>query len=204
MKTMSDRVALPHVFFRWALAGIAVLLTVFLPQANAHHPLEGQIEPFSLFQGFVSGLAHPLLGLDHLLFLSSIGMTALVTSLRWIPALLGFGMVGSLFAFIIPSIPGSEMVMGLSLVVSALVLVRRLSPTWIVPFIVMHGYVLAGLMVGSEPTPLAGYFLGLLLSEAILITTGILLVQKAFDHKTFVAGALIGIGLSMTYGTLLN
>jgi len=204
MKTISPLTASPIIFLARGLLGIACLLTLSSLRAYAHHPFEGQEGGFSLAQGFLSGLAHPLIGFDHFLFLLSIGMTGLVSSLRWIPCLLGFGMVGSLLAFVIPSIPGSELVMGLSLVASALVALGRLRPVWMIPLISSHGYVLAAVMIGSEPTPLAGYFLGLLIAEALVISTGILFTRKLLDQKVLFAGALIGIGISMAYGNLLS
>ena len=66
------------------LIGAAFLLSVATP-ALAHHPLGGRI-PGNFFEGFMSGLAHPVIGLDHLAFIVAVGfLSALNPGKLWLP-----------------------------------------------------------------------------------------------------------------------
>ncbi len=172
--------------------------------AYAHHPFEASIKPLNISQGFLSGLAHPLLGYDHFLFLFSIGLTAIFTLKRLVPLLLSFGLVGSLVALLGPSLPGGEIIVGLSLVVSACIAFGFLNPYWMVPFAFFHGYVLAGSMIGAEPTPIITYLCGLLISESLVIFLGLILLRRFLDIKKNLAFALMGVGVITTFSTILN
>jgi len=48
----------------------------------AHHAMEGAT-PTTALHGLLSGLAHPVLGIDHLVFVLSIGLVAGFANLRW-------------------------------------------------------------------------------------------------------------------------
>ena len=50
---------------------------VFASPASAHHPMGGRV-PSNFFEGFMSGLAHPVIGLDHLAFIVAVGLFAAV------------------------------------------------------------------------------------------------------------------------------
>ena len=60
-----------------------LLLSVFSGSAYAHHPLGGQT-PQTLWHGLLSGLGHPLIGVDHLLFVIAAGLLALRYSGRYL------------------------------------------------------------------------------------------------------------------------
>ena len=52
------------------------LAAVFLSSpAFAHHAMGGEV-PQTLFQGLLSGLAHPVIGIDHLAFIVLVGIAA--------------------------------------------------------------------------------------------------------------------------------
>ena len=56
-----------------ALAVSATAALALAPSAHAHHPMGGAT-PGNLFEGLASGLAHPVIGLDHLLFILAVGV----------------------------------------------------------------------------------------------------------------------------------
>ena len=58
------------------------LLVVASPAA-AHHPLGGGV-PSNFFEGFLSGLAHPVIGFDHLAFIVAIGLVAALKPQGWL------------------------------------------------------------------------------------------------------------------------
>lgn len=151
-----------------------------------HHPFEG-VEPhdLSLVQGLVSGLGHPVLGTDHLVFLLAIVMITALTTRRWVLPLLASGLAGSGLAVLVGAVPGPtlnlalELVVGLSLVAAGLVQ-GGLLPAWLLlPLMGIHGFLLGEPMIGAEPTPLVAYGLGLLLSQgALLLVVTALLAQS--------------------------
>jgi len=56
-------------------ASIGLLLIAF--PASAHHAMGGKV-PADFFQGFMSGIAHPLIGFDHFAFIFSVGLLAAI------------------------------------------------------------------------------------------------------------------------------
>jgi hypothetical protein len=76
----------------FAAAGGALAVTGFFSPAFAHHALGGKL-PATAWEGFLSGLAHPVIGLDHLAFVVAIGLVAAGQPWRYgIP--LGFVLAG--------------------------------------------------------------------------------------------------------------
>lgn len=151
----------------------------------AHHPFEG-VEPqdFSLVQGLVSGLGHPLLGTDHLVFLLAIVVMAVLTTRRWVLPLLASGLAGSGLAVLVGAMlePGLglalELVVSLSLVAAGLVHGGWL-PAWVLlPLMGVHGFLLGEPVIGAEPTPLVAYGLGLLLSQGALLLVATALLAR--------------------------
>ncbi|WP_320674384.1 HupE/UreJ family protein [Prochlorococcus sp. MIT 1341] len=181
-----------------------VFLSVFLMSpVYAHHPFEGQTASFNFLQGLISGLAHPVLGVDHCLFLLSIGFAGFSSTRKTIILLLGTALFGSLLGLGLPQIPGTEILMALSLVVSAFVAMGRLSLGVMFPLLFAHGYVLSGVMVGVEPTPLLAYFIGLFSSEFLVVSVGMFFLRYLADRKNLIAGILIGVGFALTYGLIV-
>lgn len=169
--------------------------------AGAHHPFEG-VQDLSFPQGLMSGFAHPVLGIDHFLFLLSIGLIGRLSFAKWIPSLLFCGLVGAVISQAVPVIDGLEFFMGLSLVASAFVSLGRLTPLIMFPLILCHGYLLGQVMIGVEPTPLSAYFLGMIISEAFLILLGLNICRRFKAHRLLFSGILIGSGVSLTYGLI--
>ena len=54
---------------------IALTLAIIAEPAAAHHAFGGKT-PTNFFEGFSSGLAHPIIGIDHFAFVVAIGMLA--------------------------------------------------------------------------------------------------------------------------------
>ena len=120
--------------------------------ALAHHPFAmGDSTTLNGWQGFLSGVGHPLLGPDHLLFLLAIGFIGLLKPMKWVLPLLVLGLGGSLLSQFI-SIPASlelwaEALVSLSLVVEGCVILQWL-PFWLLlPSIGLHGYLLGHAIV---------------------------------------------------------
>ena len=176
--------------------------------ALAHHPMEGmQLVP-SAFTGLISGLAHPLLGPDHLLFLVALALVGLQRSGRWMITLLTVGLAGSALGLIWPGLPAAELLVSLTLVVEGLVVLGRLPQGLLLPAFALHGYVLSGSVIGWESTPIATYLLGLLLSQGALLLLALLSLQGVAQQlnaqtRTLLAGTLIGIGAAFSWTALV-
>ena len=180
--------------------------------ALAHHPFEG-VEASSLtpVQGLISGLGHPLLGPDHLLFLLALVFLGLKRPLRWILPLLALGLGGSLLSQLVPLAPSfssiAEVAVALSLAVEGLIALGLVPAALLLPLIGLHGYLLGSMVVGAEPTPLLAYGAGLLLSQG-----AVLLIVTAFARQIagwlgnqgrFIAALVwIGLGSSLAWSAL--
>lgn len=188
--------------------GAAALVLLFAAPASAHHLIDlFQLTPSPL-TGLVSGLAHPLFGPDHLLFLLALGLVGLQKRLSWVLGLLATGLAGSCLGLALPGIPLAEPLVALSLVVVGLVLLDRLPALLLVPAFALHGYVLSAAVIGWEQSPIAFYFVGLLVSQGLLLTTSLTLVRRwgtglSASQLRLTAGILIGVGSSFAWSALV-
>tara|TARA_R110002096_G_scaffold115073_3_gene249263 strand:- start:440 stop:1111 length:672 start_codon:yes stop_codon:yes gene_type:complete len=161
------------------VTGLIALLGAAGP-AMAHHPLGGRA-PADLFEGVVSGFAHPIIGLDHFAFLLAIGLLAVGQPRRyWVPA-----------AFVLATVAGTtvhltgmnlvpvEAVIALSVVLSGALLVayRRYRPSLLLALGgvagLFHGYAYGEAIVGAENTPLFAYLAGFSIIQLVVMATAI-------------------------------
>lgn len=158
--------------------------------------------------GFLSGLGHPLLGPDHLLFFLAVGLTARGRHLRWIFGLLAISLAGSALGLVLPGFPAAEPLVALSLVVQGVVAIG-LWPLWtLLPAFALHGYVLSAAVLGWEPTAIGFYLGGLLLSQGALLVVALTLVGSwarriAPGQLRLIAGVLIGVGGGFAWSILV-
>ena len=189
-----------------AVAGLALLLAA---PALAHHPMQTMhLEP-TAFTGLLSGLAHPLLGPDHLLFLIALALVGVQRSGRWMISLLAVGLAGTALGLALPGLPAAELLVSLTLVVEGLVVARRLPQLLLVPAFALHGYVLSSTVIGWESTPIASYLVGLLLSQGALLLLALWGLRGAAQRldgsaRTLLAGALVGVGCAFSWTTLVG
>ena len=108
------------------IAGPSLLAVLLLASpAFAHHPFGmGDSVALTPLQGLLSGIGHPLLGPDHLLFLLAIAFLGLQRPRAWVIPLLAAGLGGSVLSQFIPLpdavAPWAEAMVSLSLVVEGL------------------------------------------------------------------------------------
>lgn len=160
------------------VAGTALVAPLLLGSpALAHHVADlGQLAP-TAFNGVLSGLAHPVLGPDHLLFLLALSLVGLQHRRRWSLGLLVVGLLGSAAGLLWPGLPGAEVLVACTLVVEALVLLRRLPLGLLLPAMALHGYVLSGPVFGWTSMPVAAYAAGLLISQGGLLILALVLLR---------------------------
>ncbi len=158
------------------LVGLSMLAT-FVGQtpAFAHHVMGGKL-PETFLQGFLSGLGHPVIGLDHLAAIVGVGLLAAIAG-RGVGLVLAFSVamiagVGVHLAKV--DVPVSELLVGLStLTIGALVIARRSIGTAAAALLfavagLLHGYALGESIVGAQTSPLFAYLAGLLVIQTLI------------------------------------
>jgi urease accessory protein len=192
-----------------------ILLALAADPASAHHVMGKRPETFA--QGVLSGLGHPIIGLDHLAAVIAVGCLA---ALYRIGALLAIGFVLAVIAGVAVHVqgatfPGVELLVALSVVVLGACLVwRRVLPPAVALGLfvlagLLHGYALGESIVGAEPAPLYAYFIGLAVMQSA-IAQGAMAVVRILAHPTWgdptpvrlVGAGIAGIGLALVVGQL--
>ena len=190
------------------------LFFAFMTPALAHHPFGmGDSSDLSAWQAVLSGIGHPLLGPDHFLFMLGIGFIGLKRTNKWVLPLLTVGLAGSALVHLQPLpdllVPWAEVLVSLSLAIEGLIVLNRMSTKWLLPMFALHGYLLGNTIVGAEPTPLIGYFLGLLLAQAGLLLLVMAVSQRIINWlgangRLLTAGIWIGIGSAFSWVALVD
>ncbi|MDV2993000.1 MAG: hypothetical protein N4J56_002654 [Chroococcidiopsis sp. SAG 2025] len=180
------------------LGAIAIALTIAffaIPRpAYAHHAIGGKT-PVNLFEGFLSGLAHPVIGLDHFAFVVAIGLLA-VGQRRGalIPA--GFvvaAMLGTLIHVFQIDLPAAEVAIAVSVIIFGAMLLWRNRPHWLVILGLgaiaglFHGYAYGESIIGAQMFPLFAYLLGFTLIQygvaLVAFLAGNLALQKSANSS---------------------
>ena len=202
----------PHVI-RVACAGALTLAASAWP-AFAHHAMGGKL-PQSLMQGFLSGVGHPIIGLDHLAFIIAVGLSAALAG-RLLPLSLAF-VAGTLAGCLIHlgsvTLPIAEVVIAASvLLLGAIIAFNRRLPPLVLAVLFLgvglfHGWAYGESIFGAEQTLLVAYLAGFMLVQlaiAVLAgTVGRRLVAEHGSAQTNVrlAGAVVaGVGLAIFVG----
>jgi urease accessory protein len=163
------------------------LLAVFAATpAWAHHAMGGET-PTNLWQGLLSGFAHPVIGLDHLA-----GRFLLPA------AFVGAGLIAALWHVAGFDLPGAELGVALSVIVlGAIVLAGRHLTA--LPLAVLfalagllHGYALAESVVGAEPQPIMAYLAGFGLVQYALASAAMVLTRSLAARHGVLARAAVG------------
>jgi len=188
-------------------ASAAVAVLPFVPSAFAHHVMGGEL-PSTVWQGLLSGLGHPIIGLDHLAFIMGVGLMAhLAGRIALLPLLFVVGTVLGCFMHIRGyDLPWSELVIALTLVVAAVIVATHAR----IPIIILgslfvvagafHGYAYAESIIGAEPAPLAGYMVGFALIQYCIAgasgTAVRMLAGRDYVSETMLM-RLVGAGLAL-------
>lgn len=135
--------------------------------AFAHHPMGGQT-PSTFMEGLLSGVGHPIIGLDHLAFIVAVGVAAAMTSKRLILPLFFVlaTMLGTGLHLMAISLPIVETVIALSVaLIGFMVLSGKSFSTFIYGAVfsvagIFHGFAYGEAVFGAETTPIVAYLTG--------------------------------------------
>jgi urease accessory protein len=193
------------------LPSVVMALAAGQPAA-AHHVMDGKT-PTTFIQGLLSGLGHPIIGIDHLAFLAAVGIAVGVARLSFT---MPFAFVGaSVFGVMLHvqglPIPAAEAIVGASVLLAGALIARGSvisSSVWLALFTLaglIHGYAYGEAVAGAKATPIWAYLVGLFIIQAAL-TTGIAFITEKVTNPVTprLAGAVVaGIGLAVLASRVL-
>jgi urease accessory protein len=180
----------------------SLIAIVLAGSAHAHHPMGGQL-PSSALEGLVSGIAHPIIGLDHLLFVASIALLAVLSGASLFKMMIAFtisSLSGLLLHVNAINLPSVELIIAVSVMLAGLVIIKQFS-----------GQMVAGQMVAGVLVAGAGLFHGFAYGEAIYGSPagavsayfiGIGFVQCAIAVGVFKAAQLLLAGTRVSANNL--
>jgi len=183
----------------------AALFAVTAALAHAHHVMD-YAQPATALDGLLSGLAHPLIGVDHLLFVLGAGvLAARIERGHLLPflfvaasvAVAGMRYLGVNVELSELWIAGSLVVLGATLLATRVLSGGATAVLFIVAG-ALHGYALAEAIVGAERTPLVAYVVGLTVIQSAIALSAWWLAGWLAAHRPRVpvqrlAGASIGV-----------
>lgn len=175
--------------------GIITLLTCSSP-ALAHHPLDGRL-PANAFEGFMSGMGHPVIGIDHLAFVIAAGLVAaLMRQGAMVPILFVLGsLAGTGIHLQALDLPAPEAFISASVLAFGLILARgSQTNVWLISLLgafagMFHGYAYGEAIVGAEMTPTLSYLLGFV-SIQLAISLAAWTIGRALQKKNQSQGLL--------------
>jgi urease accessory protein len=187
----------------------AAFLMAGIGSAAAHHPMGG-VTPTTFMEGFLSGIGHPVVGIDHLAFIIAIGIAAAFVSggIGIIAGFIAASSLGVLAHVIELNVPLVEMLVAASVIVAGAALAIGLTSAragWVLLAVIaglFHGYAFGEAVVGAERTVIGAYLIGLAVIMAAIATVAMLVSRKflvAAEVNPIVlratGGALAALGL---------
>ena len=160
------------MILRKVISGIFIATLFSTNPVLAHHVMGGEL-PVTFLSGFLSGLGHPIIGIDHLAFILGMG---LVSSLHRNPyflpvAFLTGTLCGIFMKLTLIEFHMIEFSVACSVILLGALVLRgkHLRVANIICMFaaagVLHGYAYGDSIVGSETTPLTAYLMGLLVVQ---------------------------------------
>jgi urease accessory protein len=155
---------------------VAVVALLMVTPAAAHHVMDRRT-PGTLLEGLLSGLGHPIIGLDHLAFIIGVGIFAAAAGLGpLLPVLyVAFMLAGLALHLASVSVPGVELMIGASVTaIGTAIMIGRMGPgRWAAGALfsvagTAHGFAFAESLLGAETGVLAAYAVGLALVQSAL------------------------------------
>lgn len=173
------------------IIAVGVILLLSATPALAHHPMGGKT-PQNFVQGFLSGMGHPVIGIDHLTFVIAIGLLAFVIKKGlWIPlSFILASMAGTVIHLMELDLPAPELFISASVLLFGIMIILKNRPnlsliTGLAAIAgIFHGYAYGEAIVGAEITPLIAYLAGFALIQGA-IALGTFYIAKSLSNHNF-------------------
>jgi len=178
--------------------------------AFAHHVMGGRM-PATFAEGILSGLGHPVIGLDH--FAAVVAVGCLAAAHRAGPALaLGFvmAMMGGVVLHLQgTTVPAAEIMVALSVIILGAIMLRGqnlatgAALTLFALVGLVHGYALGESIYGAEQTPLYAYLLGLAVIQGAIALAAMSIARAVARRSAdlsplrLIGAGIAGIGLAV-------
>ena len=144
--------------------------TILIPAfpVLAHHP-NGGTTPSNFIEGFLSGLGHPVIGIDHLVFVVAIGLLAALSKKSGMIIPLAFVIataIGTGIHLQSVNLPAPELIISASVLAMGIFLAQKNQANFTLLGTIgaiagiFHGYAYGESIVGAETTALVAYLLG--------------------------------------------
>jgi urease accessory protein len=183
-------------------AAVMVSVALMAEPAFAHHVMGGRT-PATFLEGLLSGLAHPVIGLDHFAAVVAIGCLA---SAQRHGAVLVVGYIVMMMAgvglhLIGTTVPAAELLVALTVLgLGAIVVWRRdlaigAALTLFAIVGLVHGYALGESIYGAERAPLVAYLAGLACIQGAIALAAMAIAKAALRRADPVIVRLIGAGV---------
>ena len=191
--------------------GLGLLASAFgSAPAFAHHLMGGRT-PATFGEGILSGLGHPVIGLDHLAAVIAVGcLAAAHRSASALAVAFVLAMMGGVGLHLHgTTVPGAEILVALTVVALGLLMVlyRDMSTGAAVVLFaivgVIHGYALGESIYGAERTPLYAYLIGLAVIQSVIalaaahMTRSLARGSRDLSTVRLVGAGIAGIGLAI-------
>lgn len=187
--------------------------------AYAHHPFGGEV-PMNWFEGFMSGLGHPVIGIDHLVFVIAAGLLA-VSKCNGIlipVAFVAASMTGTGLHLMSLNLPMPEVFISASVLIFGILLALRNHPHLAVLAGlgaiagIFHGYAYGEAVIGAEPMPIVAYLAGFALIQMAIALGSRFIAQRLLKPATeqsvlplrFAGFAIGGAGAAFLSSVLLG
>ncbi|MFD0917730.1 HupE/UreJ family protein [Pseudahrensia aquimaris] len=200
---------------KFTLGGITAALTTFSTAAFAHHPMGGTT-PATMGDGLLSGIGHPIIGLDHLAFVVAVGVAAALAGSRLLLplAFIAATVLGTVVHIMSFNLPAVELVIAASVALIGVVVLSgyRVSLVALGGLFaaagLFHGFAYGEAIFGAEATPLLSYLAGFGLTQyAIAVGAGTLVVStlgKAAEWSANMPARIAGGVVAGAGGLLLS
>lgn len=165
---MLQKPQIPHAAsVSWRISVGAILVLMLINPAMAHHVMGGTL-PSTFGEGLLSGLGHPIIGLDHLAFVVGVGLVSLTCPKRFLMplAFIIATIAGTAIHLMAMNLPFPEIVIALSVATIGVLLIsqKAVAPAAFATLFAIaglfHGYAYGESIVGAEAAPLSAYLLG--------------------------------------------
>ncbi|TVQ52718.1 MAG: hydantoin utilization protein A [Spirulina sp. DLM2.Bin59] len=207
---------------RHRILGLSLAIALLFPSqaALAHHPFGGNV-PSNALTGFLSGLGHPVIGMDHFAFVIATGLLAALWGRQGLIIPVAFvitTLVGTGLHLQLLDLPLAELVIAASVLGFGVWLALPERGQWWGVAIaaalagIFHGYAYGEAIIGAEMNPLIAYLAGFGVVQ-LGVAVGVFAFAQRFwpnleEVKAlplrFSGFAIAGIGLAFLSGEILG